>query len=624
MSPRGHRNEWVPRPDSLSAPPLIMKTILASLAAVAFLLSAHTASAQNCGSTPDSCLVVHTAAGCSDSRCCSTVCALAPDCCSITWDTLCAQLADSSCAGLCGASASGSCNSVHANGGCSDATCCSAVCANDPPCCDTGWDTTCVYETEFYCASGPPVQCGLPSQGSCTSLHATPGCNDGSCCTTVCALDPTCCTGAWDQFCVDLALSYCGGCTVTCPSNANTEPEQCGARSNDPCAGAAQAATPLSAGVGACGRLDGQNVGSAWAGDRDVYSITLTDTNADGLVRIVVHLQSDAPTFASLVPASCPVNLSTALLKVNSPNCVDSAGGICVPPGNYWVVVMPGTAASPGSATPITCDPALQYVLMAEVSQSGCAPACSTNTGPCFDIHQTPGCSTVACCQQTCLVDPTCCTVTWDLNCARTAATACGAPLPTNDTCANATPLAVGQTIDFSTIRATTDTLPLPASCDPGSGTAIGADLWYSYDSERRGNIVVSTCGSTTDLRLAVYSGTCASPTLVACGSNSILCSPSTGARVQFTAVCGTKYLIRVGGENPQQAGSGRITLTGSGPICPDHCPSDINRDHVVTGADLGLLLGNWRGYGLGDLNVDGTVNGADLGILLGDWGQCP
>ncbi|NBQ15197.1 MAG: hypothetical protein EBU31_11490, partial [Proteobacteria bacterium] len=111
-----------------------MKTILASLAAIASLLLAHPASAQNCGSTPDSCLVVHSAAGCSDSRCCSTVCALAPDCCSITWDTLCAQLADSSCAGLCGASASGSCRSAHANGGCSDATCCSAVCANDPPC----------------------------------------------------------------------------------------------------------------------------------------------------------------------------------------------------------------------------------------------------------------------------------------------------------------------------------------------------------------------------------------------------------------------------------------------------------------------------------------------------------
>ena len=82
-----------------------MKTILASLAAVAALLLAGSARAQTCGGTPDSCLVAHAAAGCSDSECCSTVCALIPECCSITWDTSCAALADSNCAGLCGAAA---------------------------------------------------------------------------------------------------------------------------------------------------------------------------------------------------------------------------------------------------------------------------------------------------------------------------------------------------------------------------------------------------------------------------------------------------------------------------------------------------------------------------------------
>ena len=600
-----------------------MKTILASLAAVAALLLAGSARAQTCGGTPDSCLVAHAAAGCSDSECCSTVCALIPECCSLTWDTSCAALADSNCAGLCGATASGSCTSTHSNGGCSDAACCSAVCAKDPPCCDVAWDTTCVFETEFYCASGPPVECGLPGQGPCIIEHSTPGCNDATCCNTVCGLDPTCCTGAWDQFCVVLAQSYCGGCTVTCPSDGSNEPEQCGARSNDPCAGAGQTATPLSPGIGRCGTLDGQNTGTAWTGDRDVYSITLTDTDGDGLVRIVVHLQSDSPTFASVVPASCPANLSTARLTVESPNCIDSAAGTCVPPGNYWVVVMPGTAASPGSAKPIICDTPLRYVVMAEVSQSGCAPVCSSNSGPCFDAHETPGCSNVACCQQTCLVDPTCCSFNWDIDCARTAASSCGAPLPANDTCATATPLAVGQTIEFSTIRATTDALALPASCDPGSGNTMGPDLWYSYDTERSGNVAVSTCGSATDLRLAIYVGTCTGPALVACGSSSVLCTPGTGARVQFSAVCGNTYLIRVGGENPQQGGSGRITLTGSGPICPGRCPSDINRDRSVNGADLGLLLGNWGFSGTGDLNGDGIVTGADLGLLLGAWGPC-
>ena len=51
---------------------------------------------------------------------------------------------------------------------------------------------------------------------------------------------------------------------------------------------------------------------------------------------------------------------------------------------------------------------------------------------------------------------------------------------------------------------------------------------------------------------------------------------------------------------------------------------SALNGDNVVNGADLGQLLGNWAGSGLGDLNNDGVVNGADLGQMLGAWGTCP
>lgn len=47
----------------------------------------------------------------------------------------------------------------------------------------------------------------------------------------------------------------------------------------------------------------------------------------------------------------------------------------------------------------------------------------------------------------------------------------------------------------------------------------------------------------------------------------------------------------------------------------------DLNGDGIVTGADLGTLLGQWGGPGSGDLNGDGIVNGADLGTLLGAWG---
>ena len=57
-------------------------------------------------------------------------------------------------------------------------------------------------------------------------------------------------------------------------------------------------------------------------------------------------------------------------------------------------------------------------------------------------------------------------------------------------------------------------------------------------------------------------------------------------------------------------------------------CFGDLNCDHAVNGADLGLLQGAWDTPGSAfhgeDLNGDGTVNGADLGLLLGAWGECP
>ena len=47
--------------------------------------------------------------------------------------------------------ATGGCGVVHATPGCDDATCCNAVCAANPFCCDTGWDATCVQDAVATC-----------------------------------------------------------------------------------------------------------------------------------------------------------------------------------------------------------------------------------------------------------------------------------------------------------------------------------------------------------------------------------------------------------------------------------------------------------------------------------------
>ncbi|MGA0287048.1 MAG: hypothetical protein ACO3QA_08440 [Phycisphaerales bacterium] len=59
--------------------------------------------------------------------------------------------------------------------------------------------------------SGSPAsaQCGDPTAGSCCAPSETLGCADADCCGLVCAVDPLCCTAAWDAACVLLARDAC-------------------------------------------------------------------------------------------------------------------------------------------------------------------------------------------------------------------------------------------------------------------------------------------------------------------------------------------------------------------------------------------------------------------------------
>ena len=59
------------------------------------------------------------------------------------------------CEDPCGAS-TGACGSAHGGVGCSDATCCEAVCTRDPLCCEKGWDDLCVTTAIELCDLPPP------------------------------------------------------------------------------------------------------------------------------------------------------------------------------------------------------------------------------------------------------------------------------------------------------------------------------------------------------------------------------------------------------------------------------------------------------------------------------------
>ncbi|MBL9119259.1 MAG: hypothetical protein JNL80_05010 [Phycisphaerae bacterium] len=212
------------------------------------------------------CCVAHLSNGCTDEECCLAVCDLDPSCCANGWDSICVGQAEDECPGLCTPTCGdticepgetwpecpecppvdpcpgvGDCCETHASIGCTDEQCCDAVCILDASCCETGWDAICVNlvedncpglcgpvcgdtvcepgETWPECPECPPVV-SCPGSGDCCQTHASAGCDDRTCCETVCTSDPSCCDTSWDASCVAAAERECG-CGTAEPADIN-------------------------------------------------------------------------------------------------------------------------------------------------------------------------------------------------------------------------------------------------------------------------------------------------------------------------------------------------------------------------------------------------------------------
>jgi hypothetical protein len=98
--------------------------------------------------------------------------------------------------------------------------CVATVCAADPYCCDTDWDSVCVEEVRTQCGS---LACG-EAAGSCAHTVClegpalASGCDDPpvspSCVAAICAADSFCCSNEWDFICV-------GEVETVCAANCN-------------------------------------------------------------------------------------------------------------------------------------------------------------------------------------------------------------------------------------------------------------------------------------------------------------------------------------------------------------------------------------------------------------------
>jgi hypothetical protein len=93
--------------------------------------------------------------------------------------------------------------------------CVTDICAVDPFCCNSSWDSVCVEEMRTVCGS---LTCA-EAAGSCAhtvcleGAALTGGCDDPpvdpSCVSSICTGDPYCCTTAWDFVCVNEVASVC-------------------------------------------------------------------------------------------------------------------------------------------------------------------------------------------------------------------------------------------------------------------------------------------------------------------------------------------------------------------------------------------------------------------------------
>ncbi len=97
--------------------------------------------------------------------------------------------------------------------GCQFQSCCEAVCADDPGCCENEWDEFCAGIAKRICTF-----CG-PGNGDCFEPNGTPGCDDAACCEAVCDLVPSCCEQDWDAICVQVAEILCSCKPGDAPAN---------------------------------------------------------------------------------------------------------------------------------------------------------------------------------------------------------------------------------------------------------------------------------------------------------------------------------------------------------------------------------------------------------------------
>lgn len=203
---------------------------------------------------------------------------------------------------------------------------------------------------------------------------------------------------------------------------------------------------------------------------------------------------------------------------------------------------------------------------------------------------------------------------------------------PSNDECAGALPVALGELASGTTELAT----------DSGVSSCIGndpQDLWYSYTAESTGMISVSACNAAFDLTLSVFDA--CGGALLACGDDSTHCGGLAwrSARLRCLPVMsGETYLIRIAGWAGEFGDfSFTVEADNCAPPSNDECGNAIALSEGVpysgdtTGATGSLVtcsthdaLDVWHEFTATFTgNVDVYTCGSVLDTTLSIWDTC-
>lgn len=205
--------------------------------------------------------------------------------------------------------------------------------------------------------------CGT-TQASCLVAHPTPGCNDAACCALVCAVDPPCCIDGWDGVCATKAANLCGACGAIASS---------------------------------------QNCFAVGAGPG------CSDPNCCALVCLV------DPFCCSIDwDAGCVATANEQCLFCGSPSTVS-----CFLPNAVAYCSDPACCQKVCNIDASCCDTAQSWdVFCVQLARDLCSNCGDPTLGPCNQASFSPSCKDKSCCEKVCQIDPYCCEIIWDGQCA--------------------------------------------------------------------------------------------------------------------------------------------------------------------------------------------------------------